>query len=279
MVSITCTVNHHRDIRNSCSRILLCTALLFFSIYVYGKIRNGHEVRFRHAQDSLPILKQRLATAVGLTSLEKRDLKARIANLSEIMIYHELTRDVLDRLKAISPRLYNEMDELKDRMGRPTDVYVRLISMREIRVPFVAASILSRSVRDRDAAWSEHGLHSVAVDLWVSERALLSLSHEFGHLSYIVPNLASYSEYYRKHYRSVTARNRIGHLSEDKSGQLAKIFEKRYMADYRSYVAQSGRLPSILSAMAEIRRYYRHWQPPIPVPPAWYDADEITTTR
>lgn len=278
-IRITCTVIHNPDIRNSFTRILLCAVLLFVSIYVYGKIRNGHEVRFRHAQDSLPILRHRLATAVGLTFWEKQSLKVRIAELSEIAIYHELTNNLLDRMRAISPELYLEMDELKDRRGRPTDIFVRLIPKQSTRVPFVAASILSNSRSDRDAACSEHGLHSVAVDLWLSERAPLMLSHELGHLSYIVPNLSTYSQFYRKHYGPETRFTRIGHLMEDLSGKQAKAFEKRYLADYRAYIAESGRPPSMLSEMSRIRRSMRDWPSPTPVPPLWHDLDEITTTR
>lgn len=253
--------------------------LLAISFYVSGKIRNGHAVRFRHAQDSLPILRHRLATAPRLTFKEKSALKARIAELKQIMICHELTSELLNRMRLISPRLYDEMSGLKDRQGRPTDIYVRLISRHATRVPFTAASILSSHMDDRDAAWSEHGLHSVAVDLWISERAFLLLSHELGHLSYIVPNLARYSDYYRKHYRPMTKLSRIGHLSEDRSGQQAKAFEKRYLADYRLYVATSGRPPSLLSSMTKIRRQLRESPLPRPVPPLWHDLDNITTTR
>ena len=267
------------EIRDVYIRLLLCAVLLFMSLYVSGKIRNGHEARFRHAQDSLPMLKHRLATADGITFMEKRNLKSRIEKLSQIMLYHELTRDLLDRMRAISPRLYKEMSELKDRRGRPTDIYVRLIPRQATRVPFTAASILARQTGDPDAAWSEHGLYSVSVDLWVSERALLLLSHELGHLSYIVPNLDRYTEYYRANYGSKTKLDRIGHLAEDRSGKLAKAFEKRYVADYRSYVASSGRPPSLLSAMSKIRRSLRDWPPPEPVPPLWHDLDEITTNR
>ncbi|MFO7259370.1 MAG: hypothetical protein DIU61_016850 [Bacteroidota bacterium] len=267
------------EMMNASLRVLFCVALLSVSIHSHGKFRNGHESRLRHAQDSLPILRQQLATSKGLSLYEKQRLKSRIAELKRVVIYHELTRDLLDRLKVISPGLYYEMNDLRDRRGRPTDIYVRLIPKQSSRVPFAAASILSNTGIDRDAPTSEHGTHSVAVDLWISERALLMLSHELGHLSYIVPNLAHYSEFYRKHYRNSRNLSRIGHLSTDNSGQCARDFEKRYVTDYRTYAKQFGRPPSILSTHARVRRELRDRPPSTPAPAPWYELPDITTNR
>ena len=248
-------------------------------MHLHGNIINGHEVRFRHAQDSIPILRHQLANSDGLNFFQKRRLKERIAALLQVAIYHQLTQELLERLKAISPVLYREMSDLRDRNGKPTDIYVRLIPSRASRIPFPAASILSSPGGDRDTPRSAYGSNSVAVDLWVSERALLMLSHELGHLSYIVPNLAQYADYYRERYRLSKRTGRIGHLSTDESGRLARVFEKRYIADYRAYVARSGRPQTILSTLNRITRDLREWPPPEPVPIPWYELPDITTNR
>ena len=53
---------------------------------------------------------------------------------------------------------------------------------------------------DKDAYVSEYGPFSVSIKVWIVTRALLVLSHEFGHVKYQVPNLASYLEFHRTHY-------------------------------------------------------------------------------
>ena len=59
---------------------------------------------------------------------------------------------------------------------------------------------MDQSSDDKDAYQSEYGKFTVSVKVWIVPRALLVLAHELGHVKYQVPNLASYFEFYKKHY-------------------------------------------------------------------------------
>lgn len=109
---------------------------------------------------------------------------------------------------------------------------------------------------DEDAYSSEYGERTVSIKVWAVTRALLVLSHEFGHVKYIIPNLATYKNYHVNNYRvGSTEHNHVGHNSDDPSGKCALEFEKKFKANYYAcYLKKDlGRLESPAVQVNRIR--------------------------
>ncbi len=67
-------------------------------------------------------------------------------------------------------------------------------------------------------------------------KALWLLAHEFGHVKYQVPHLASYVDFYKSTYlRKSFNSNFIGHFDDDSSGKVAKSYGRRYQQNYKIY--------------------------------------------
>lgn len=97
----------------------------------------------------------------------------------------------------------------------------------------IDGTIASRSIGEMDddehSTVSEYGLHTVSIHVWVVKHSLVILAHEFGHVSYQVPNLASYFKFFRNGYPDRYIRDQYhGHKPGDPSGQKAIGFEKQF---------------------------------------------------
>lgn len=201
---------------------------------LYGKIRNGYEVHI----DSVSKTLQQFFT---LGQDHGHPAKKKMKTCVDFMLHYRLTKELLHQLRIISPGLYAEIDNLKDRQGRDVDVYIKLVP-HKIAVPLLtAASFYWPNKTDPDACYSEYGHQSVSLKLGVTSRTLRLLYHEFGHIQYIVPNLATYTKFYRQHYdwRSVDL-SKIGHAPHDESGKNAEVYEKKFCKDYRRYLKKGG---------------------------------------
>ena len=137
---------------------------------------------------------------------------------------YELTDVLIARMKLVSPAIFWEIENIKDKKGRPTDVYVKLVPDERARVNLKAATFISQAAEDVDASYTEYGPFSVSVDICIRDNSLFLLSHEFGHIKYIVPNLAAYKEFYNKLYGRAKYSNLpyIGHGHQDESGRMEK---------------------------------------------------------
>jgi hypothetical protein len=187
-----------------------------------------------------------LNTNNRLSAADKRNMKTSLKKLIAYQSYYDLTEELLNQFKLISPGLYNRIDSIKDAKGRSTDVYVKLIPREEATVMAAGVTNMAQSDQDSDACFSEYGKHSVSVKIWIFSNSLLVLSHELGHVNYQVPNLEAYTEYYKRAYPLLsTESNRIGHSSEDQSGKNAATFEKKFRKDYQNYVQLRKRIHSI----------------------------------
>jgi hypothetical protein len=59
------------------------------------------------------------------------------------------------------------MDNLKDKRGRITDIYVKLIPREKATTPLMGASFFLQNKDDRDAHNSRYGPHSVSIEIWI----------------------------------------------------------------------------------------------------------------
>ena len=146
------------------------------------------------------------------------------------------------RMKRISPAIFWEIENIKDKKGRPTDVYVKLVTDERARVNLKAATFVSQAAEDVDASYTEYGPFSVSVEICIWDNSLFLLSHELGHIKYIVPNLAAYKEFYNKSYGRAKYFNLpyIGHGHQDQSGRTARQYEKIYHKDQVRYRKNLG---------------------------------------
>ena len=238
------------------SIVVLCLCVYCNSV---ARIRNGYDLHIDDRRIALENLKLKLAEGTALTSAERHSISRQISKLTNYIAYYELTEVIIDQLRTIAPDIYASADYIKDRKGRFTDIYIKLIPKEESILPLSGASFLGTSARDEDASYSSYGEYSVAIDVWISGTALLQLCHELGHVNYIVPNLAAYSKFYERHYPKEKANvNSIGHHRNDLSGRSAIDFEKTFRSDYSRYIRHiDGKPETVFSLLKGIRRDIR----------------------
>lgn len=227
--------------------------------HLFGRIMNGYESQVQSSKASLRELSLLMAESQDMSVAQKLRIKSKIENLISYISYYELTDELIRQLRTVSPAIFTEIDNIEDKRGRPTDVYVKLIPKEKARIQLEGASFFEQSSVDEDGNHSEYGDYSVSVEIWISNNALLLLSHELGHIKYIVPNLAAYTKYYDKYY----AKNRmqlscIGHYPHDQSGKTANNFVKRFVEDRKVYSQQGERkTEAFFSLLARIRKTVR----------------------
>jgi hypothetical protein len=203
----------------------------------WAKLRNGYEKDIHYVRESLKNYNDILITNENLSSAERRKIKSRIDNLIVYQSHFELTEELLNQFKRISPDLYHSIDSIRDARGRFTDVYVKFIPRENASIMAAGITRMAQSDEDDDACFSEYGKHSVSVTVWIFSKSLHVLSHELGHVGYQVPHLSTYTEYYKNEYvPAFTESNYRGHTSNDPSGKSALSFEREFRKDYFNYL-------------------------------------------
>lgn len=238
-----------------------CLIVLFSFLMLHnasGKLRNGYEKHINYVHESLMNFYNILNTHKNLSPSERRKIRARIEDFITYQSYYELTENLLAQFRIISPGIFNKIDSIKDARGRAIDVYVQFIPRQEGLVMPAGTTYMAQSNEDEDACLSEYGKQTASVKIWAFNKALLVLSHELGHVEYQVPNLAAYTEYYKKVYPLFrTESSYVGHECNDSSGHNAAIFEKEFKKDYLNYLKlrnSDRQLDSPLVLIQEIRR-------------------------
>lgn len=188
-----------------------------------GKIINAYDKDIETA----------LASLKHLTRLpQEKSVLTRLEVIREFILYHELTRVLLEQFKMISPGLYQQIDTIRDFHGRPVDVYVKFLPTSGIQAGTVANTNLNQQEDDEHEYVSQYGRQSVSVEILVVKHSLRILAHEFGHVSYQVPNLSSYMKFFKRNYTDLHMRaTYLGHKPNDPSGQRAEFFEQAFRAD------------------------------------------------
>lgn len=200
-----------------------------------------------------------LDNAPSLLPSERRSVRMSIEHVVDFIVHYELTELLLEQFKAISPDLFGEIDSLKDKNGRDTDVYVKITSRKYSNTPLLGATFFSLNTKDEDANVSEHGEYSISVKIKVVDNVLPLLYHELGHIRYVVPNRAQYEKFYRRHYLLLNNLDPdyVGHSPLDQSGYLAKEYEYRFYKDYTKYLRKGGnRMDPPISVLQKLRKTY-----------------------
>jgi hypothetical protein len=234
----------------------LLFAILIFVPSLYGEIKNGYG---KEINDSIVSLRSLYVLLVNekLSDQQKRLIRKRIRTIQNYLSCYELTDILLNKFKIVAPSVYNEIDSIKDSQGRSTDVYVKFVPRGQSRAHRGGTTFIAQAADDKNALLSEYGERTVSVEICISHNALFVLSHELGHIKYIVPNLARYIDFYRANYPGgILNCAALGHNAKDRSGWIAIIFERRFQKDHKNYLAKSGNRggDSAILVMAGIRK-------------------------
>jgi hypothetical protein len=217
--------------KTSCLSIVL--VILSFN-HSYGELRNGYTDGINSARVSLKVLYSLLHNDTKMNAAQKKAIEARLKDVLNYITAYELTETLLAQFRLIAPQLYDQIDTIKDRRGRMTDVYIKFIPGEQANVQAWGVTGITQVTGDPDACLSEYGESTVSVKIWIVPKALVVLSHELGHIKYVVPNLARYVEYHVRNYRpGTTESNHVGHNPNDASGESAEIFEKKILGKLR----------------------------------------------
>ena len=232
---------------------LVCI-LLFACSSVLAEIKNGYEKNIEQTRESLTYL-QNLLENTDLSFFRRRKVEASIEILVNHISYYELTENLLSQYQIIAPRLFSEIDTITDRLGRPVDVYVKFVPIDATEVKAWGITQVSQMENDKDAYVSEYGPFTVSIKVWIVSRALLVLSHEFGHVKYQVPNLAGYLEFHKMHYKDTRMLTFMGHSPNDPSGQSANHFGNIFKQTYANFLKtgnERAQSPAVL--LTKIKR-------------------------
>jgi len=239
------------------TRIGFAVLLLWlFAIEVlHARILNGYGAKLNDNKQCLENLRLLLTGNDSLSADQRRRLKSKVADLIDFISLYEITEETIRQLKIVSPRIFGLSDSLRDKQGRPTDIYIKLVHEDRSRIPLAGANFLWQHAYDKDLSVSEFGDQSASIEVWVDCNALMFLSHELGHVIYIIPNLATYVDFYNYAYSRTTNISYVGHKHQDPSGKSADSFVKQLHSDWKEYRRLSGiKLESPLSRLATIKK-------------------------
>jgi hypothetical protein len=236
--------------------VCLLAVLLFVGVgNLPAKIRNGYEPEFLSKMAALERIKLRLMQDQGMSPALKRSLRSELKEALNYVTLNELTEKLLFQLTVISPQIYSRNDHIRDKQGRATDIYVKLVPKDSTAIKLLAASYVWQSASDKDLTCSAYGERSASIVIMLCDQALFLLSHELGHLNYIVPNLARYTDFYNRVYSPTSEISYFGHHRHDESGKSAEYFQRIFLQNKRDHIRNGGGKPqSPLALINPIRR-------------------------
>lgn len=238
---------------------LLLAVCFLFTISAPAKIMNGYAPDIESARGSLNSLKILLKEDRSLSIFQRLTISNKIDDLTEFITYYELTEQLLQQFKSISPDLYDEIDTLKDRIGRTLDVYVKFVPEKQMPNGVAGTTAMDPDSNDKDACVSEYGLRTVSIMISAVRKSLFLLAHEFGHVKYQAPNLEAYQQYFSKFYLASTYKFKsMGHSDKDPSGRLAENFTRRFREQHVTFAKSNGnKMASHMVMLQEIRNQIR----------------------
>ena len=242
--------------QNNCDikKYIILFGLIFILHNTFGEIKNGYDII--RLNESLKNLKAIPTEPDRMTVARRTQIESKILNIQNSISYYKLTESLLSQFKMIAPALYEEIDTIRDRKGRSVNVHIKFVPINGTQHQAWGATYISQSEADADVYCSDYGEHAVSVKIWIVSKALLVLSHELGHVKYQVPNLASYLEYYKKHYSpNVDQYDILGHNADDPSGKSANQFVRRFRKEYSNFLKMaSEKVQDPLAILNEIRK-------------------------
>lgn len=234
------------------------TVLLVILVTTKGSagIRNGYAKGVPRLKVSLTRLEEMLRNPT-LSASDRRRIRASMQSVIDYMVCYEVTENILRQFRAIAPDLYLEIENLRDGRGRVVDVYVKLIRTRETQFLAAGTTVFTQSDDDPQRCRSEYGEGTVSVKIWIVGHSLRVLSHEFGHLAYMIPHLDSYVDFYKRRYRKLTFDGTFGHGPGDPSGASAYVFEHRFRESHTRFRKECGEsVRSPIALVNPARRKY-----------------------
>ena len=221
---------------------LLAIVLIYFK--VVAEIRNGYETKINETRIELENLKKiinegknRNSRSIDkLTYLQKQKMNFDIDSLNQVILNYEITENLLDQFRTIAPELFNEIDTIKNVYGEKTNVYVKFQPDEKMIESQLGRTLMGSCLDDKNICYSEYGIRTVLVMIYTRTKQLFVLAHEFGHVKYQVPHLASYMDYFQKTYLDQPYdRYFIGHYPTDPSGKVALRYERRFIRCYKIF--------------------------------------------
>ncbi len=200
-------------------------------------IKNGYQAELDAAKRQVATLEDIASSDNNSEEIKKiatKRLKHENKNLTKIQKLYNQTEQVISDLQNIDSELFNEINTITNSEGTETDVYVKAFIMSD-NDPIYGTTNLKQNPKNENEYNSKYGLNTVSVRVQVGN--VETLAHEFGHVKYQVPNLATYAKYYDTHYgnKSGYPGKEIGHLPGDPSGQMVNVVMKRFYQAYKEY--------------------------------------------
>jgi len=226
--------------KNYALTCLFCILVLKSS---FAAIKNGYEKDIMSAWQSLRALQILLSSSKSLTASQMQLLKIKIDQHVDFIGNYQLTEQLLEQFRLISPGLYSEIDSIKDKIGRPVEVYVKFVHANLLPEPFSAFTRIEQHKDDETCFLSEYGINTVSISVAIEKKSLRLLAHEFGHVRYLVPNISVYLKYFINYYRSIMpASTLVGHYPGDPSGLSAQAYETKFRGEYSKFVKNKNSL-------------------------------------
>jgi len=226
--------------KNYALTCLFCILVLRSS---FGAIKNGYEREIISARQSLSALYTLLSSSKSLTTSQQLVLKIKIDQHVDFIGNYQLTAQLLEQFRLISPGLYNEIDSLEDKVGRPVDVYVKFVQANLLPEPLSALTRIEQPEGDENCSLSEYGINTVSISVSIEKKSLRLLAHEFGHVRYLVPNISEYLRYFISYSRSITPTStHFGHHPGDPSGLSAQAYETKFRGEYSKFIRSKNTL-------------------------------------
>ena len=213
---------------------LFCLLVLKSS---FGAIKNGYESEIMSARQSLRSLYALLSSSKTLTTSRQQALNSKIDQHVDFISNYQLTAQLLEQFRLISPGLYDEIDSIKDKAGRTVDVYVKFVHANLLPQPLSALTRIGQHEDDEHRSTSEYGINTVSITVAIEKKSLRLLAHEFGHVKYLVPNISAYLKYFVTYSRTIRpASPHLGHHPGDPSGRDAQAYETKFRREYFHFV-------------------------------------------
>lgn len=204
---------------------------------VAAEIRNAYETRINQTREVLENLKKKISEDKNrdskhidkLTSFQKQKMILSIDSLFQFILLYERTAELMHQFLTIAPDLFHEIDTLRNAYGEKTDVYIKFFPDEKMIESQLGSTIMGQCFEDENICFSEYGVRSVLIVIYSEINSLSVLAHEFGHVRYQVPHLATYFDYFKETYYNRSYEPYfIGHYPKDSSGITAQNWERKF---------------------------------------------------
>ena len=127
--------------------VVIIASFIFLIAYDgVARIKNGYDRQIQATKSALHSIKLRLADASELSVEAQRALETEMRRLISYVSCYELTEELIVRLKTISPSIFWDVENITDKKGRATDVYIKLVPDDLTRINLKAASFVKQLV-------------------------------------------------------------------------------------------------------------------------------------